>query len=202
MRPVPRIDVICKRCGSPFSVTESRLRAGRGRYCSKSCSVSAQMTKHGHSGKSWQSPTYNTWATMIQRCTNPAHPKFPAYGGGGVTVCEDWLDFSRFLADMGEKPEGTSLDRRDGAKGYEPGNCRWATPAEQMKNIRTNKRVLYGGELVLLIDLAAKLGVNKATLRHRIKNGWPEEIWGAQPHVMYSGQQRRRGKGLSRRYGG
>jgi hypothetical protein len=78
--------------------------------------------------------TYKSWEMMIQRCTNPAHDSYPDYGGRGITVDPRWRDFAAFLEDMGERPEGKTLDRIDPERGYEPGQCRWATQAEQVRN--------------------------------------------------------------------
>lgn len=78
---------------------------------------------------------YGAWHQMINRCENPNNSSYPRYGARGVTVCARWHDFRNFLADMGERPKGKTLDRIDGNKGYEPDNCRWATPAEQRLNI-------------------------------------------------------------------
>jgi hypothetical protein len=90
------------------------------------------MKKHGMYG----SPTYKSWDCMVQRCTNPKNKNFPDYGGSGVSVCDRWRDFVNFYADMGCRPEGTSLDRKDNALGYEPDNCRWADAYIQRKNQR------------------------------------------------------------------
>lgn len=79
---------------------------------------------------------------MIQRCTNPNNPAWRLYGGRGITVCARWRDFPAFLADMGERPNGLTLDRIDNDRGYEPGNCRWATWSEQRSNQRRNQREL------------------------------------------------------------
>jgi hypothetical protein len=76
---------------------------------------------------------------MIQRCTNQKHRRFADYGGRGITVCPAWWTFTSFLTDMGERPEGTTLDRVDVNGNYEPGNCRWATTSEQNKNRRPMK---------------------------------------------------------------
>jgi len=76
---------------------------------------------------------------MIRRCTRTNDPRYPDWGGRGITVCERWLKFPDFLADMGERPPGMTLDRINNDKGYEPGNCRWATPHEQQMNTRLFK---------------------------------------------------------------
>ena len=76
------------------------------------------------------------WQGMHNRCRNPDFNDWEHYGGRGITVCERWKDFSNFLQDMGERPEGTSIDRIDVNLGYTLGNCRWATPKEQAANKR------------------------------------------------------------------
>lgn len=173
--------VNCGTCGKQFETTQARRRNGRGKYCSKTCGNRATSTKHGHTTKTGQSRTYSTWAGMLQRCTNPKAEKYSRYGGAGIDVCDEWRSFARFLKDMGERPDGKTLDRIDSDKGYSKENCRWATPAEQQSHLRSNVIVWYRGEKFHLAALARKLGLKFTTLKYRINSGWPESRWAEQP---------------------
>ena len=122
---------------------------------------------HGHTGD----PVYNSWSNMIQRCTNPKHPSYPRYGGRGITVCADWRDGAKFIKwayDNGFKV-GLSIERIDNDGNYCPENCRWATRKEQQRNRQVNHRVTYGGETKCLTEWAEILGMNPATLHHRLE---------------------------------
>lgn len=113
---------------------------------------------------------------MLQRCNNPKDPSYGRYGAKGVRVCERWLAFENFLADMGLRPEGTTLDRRDGKSNYEPGNCRWATRSQQATNRGNNKRYEFQGESLTVREWAKRYGMNSITLETRInRHGWPIE---------------------------
>lgn len=86
-------------------------------------------------------PLYDIYMDMLGRCRRPTHQRYADYGGRGITVCERWrADFWSFVADMGERPPGRSLDRTDNDKGYSPDNCRWATAKEQRANRRPQRR--------------------------------------------------------------
>ena len=102
---------------------------------------------------------------MRSRCTSPSTAQFKHYGGRGITVCERWESFENFLADMGERPIGKTLDRIDVDGNYEPSNCRWATQSEQMNN--THRSVKYQGKT--LTEWSKELGVKYDTLSYRLR---------------------------------
>jgi len=111
---------------------------------------------------------------MIARCHKPTDPAWNNYGGRGITVTQKWLDsFEAFVSDMGLAPAGLSIDRIDNDRGYDPGNCRWATAKEQAMNRRSNRIVEWNGRSMTVTELAAFAPVNEKTLRARLSNNWP-----------------------------
>jgi hypothetical protein len=111
---------------------------------------------------------------MKARCFNPGSTSFADYGGAGITVCDRWLVFENFLADMGRKPSSAhSVERIDNAGGYEPGNCHWATVTDQANNRRSNVWFSHNGETLTLAQWARKVGVRYTTLHWRVRiAGW------------------------------
>ena len=122
--------------------------------------------RHGHAKRTGFSPTYISWVGMMQRCNYVGHAKYALYGGRGITVCERWHEFENFLADMGERPIGKSLDRIDSNKGYSPENCRWSTKSEQMRN--TRRALTFEGKP--LAQWAEESGVPYQTLKARLRD--------------------------------
>lgn len=121
-------------------------------------------------------PTANSYYTMIQRCHNPSNPNYKCYGAKGVTVCARWRkSFDSFVEDMGERPDGMTLDRIDPFGSYHPSNCRWATPEAQAQNKRDTIKVFIRGELLTIKEISAKYGLSPRTLRYRISCGKTED---------------------------
>jgi len=165
-------------CGVDKNVRADHLHDGlvMSCGCKKKELLSIAVTVHGHKTGAGETPTYSSWQSMLRRCLTPSTKGFKYWGGSGVTVCERWMDFSNFLADMGERPIGTTIDRHPNNNGnYEPGNCRWANWVEQAENKRTTITLAYMGKELRLKEWALILGVKRKTLWSRVKKGWPVE---------------------------
>lgn len=168
----------CKcECGNVTKVQSGSLKNGNTTSCG--ClhkeRVKEVRTKHGHSAHSQESRTYNTWKTMLKRCQNPNYKDFNNYGGRGIIVCERWQSFENFLADMGERPEGKTLDRKENDKGYYPENCKWADWFEQANNRRNNHFLTHNGKTQTLAQWTKELGFKRTTIITRLRHGWSIE---------------------------
>lgn len=152
-------------CGTEREVLSASLRTGKS-LCCGACGPNPDVLARKYR------TTWNSYVGMRQRCRYPGHAQYGDYGGRGI--CCLWETFSEFLADMGPRPPGTSLDRLDNDGPYCKENCRWATRAEQMLNRRTTVLVQWQGESIPLKTLAQRLGVNYDRLHkwHRT-NGLP-----------------------------
>jgi hypothetical protein len=106
---------------------------------------------------------------MLERCSRTNHPAFHRYGGRGITVCQRWREsFWAFVEDMGERPAGASIERIDNDKGYEPGNCKWATSKEQQRNRCNNRRIEFNGQTRTMAEWSEVTGIKLSALKNRL----------------------------------
>lgn len=145
-----RIKYVCLcDCGNESIVFGDPLRRGHTKSCG--CDKKIIMTKHGKHGTN----SYRTWDKMIQRCTNPNNHAYRYYGGSGIFVCSEWLDFKGFYKGMGDRPDGMTIDRLNHEDGYYKDNCIWATQEDQMRNTSRNIIVSISSKLITVSELAA-----------------------------------------------
>lgn len=127
--------------------------------------------KHGHGMKvdgKYGSPEHRVWRDMHRRCNSKSTGYYHRYGGRGIKVCERWHDFKAFLSDMGEKPEGMTIERIDNDGDYCPENCRWASRKEQARNTSTNRVENFWGESMCLSEAAEKYKVCTKALWYKL----------------------------------
>lgn len=155
-------------CGASKEMKPCDLISGKSVSCGCLRAERLREGLHVRHGQ-YASPTNKSWSSMIQRCTNANDPVYQKYGAKGITVCDRWLSFENFLTDMGDRPDGTTLDRWPNEKGnYEPGNCRWATPLQQSNNQTRNYRVEYMGVTYTIRELSEVTGIPYVYLRNRV----------------------------------
>jgi hypothetical protein len=124
----------------------------------------------------YDSPEYQVWATILQRCRNPKNAGFQGYGARGIGVDDEWLTFSNFYRDMGNRPSNShTVERIDNNGNYGPKNCRWATQKEQSRNKRSNKLIEYNGQVKCVADWNDHLGFGRGVVGSRLLSGWSIE---------------------------
>ncbi len=160
-------------CGREKVVRSCNLLAGQTLSCGcRNREARAERNhKHGQSARGGVTRAYKIWCGMIDRCTNPNAEFFPRYGGRGIAVCERWRDFRSFFADMGKPLDGQSIERINLNGHYEPGNCRWATAAEQARNTSRTRLITRNGVTKCLKDWCADLGLNYSATLRRVRSG-------------------------------
>lgn len=169
-------------CGATRVVGYSSLRRGTTTSCG--CymreRVSQTSRRHGHATRECGlSPEYGAWRAMVRRCHNPNQSNYPYYGGRGIVVCDGWRkDFAAFLAHIGPMPadgKRYSVDRIDNARGYEPGNVRWADRLAQANNKRNSRTITHAGRTLTIAQWARETGLTVGTITRRVRLGWTAE---------------------------
>lgn len=154
-------------CGERRNIRKGELLKGS----SKSCGCWTQDRRRARgTHRDTKSPEYRSWSMMLNRCFNRNSDDFAAYGGRGVTVCEEWQNsYVAFLESMGRRPSSAhSIERIKNDGNYTPDNCKWATPTEQANNRRSSRFVDFRGQRLTLAELARIANVNYGSLRSRL----------------------------------
>ncbi len=163
-------------CGETSRVETRKLRS------KKKCPVCAhkdqtdKITRHGHAKDKQRSSLYDVWLSMKQRCFNTNHSSYRDYGARGITVCERWLNFENFCADLPVKPaSGYQLNRIDNNKGYEPGNVNWVSPKKNCNNRRSSIFLTWNNKTMTLAEWALEIDLPYTALKQRRAKGWSVE---------------------------
>ncbi len=159
-------------CGTIMPIASYNLRSGGSQGCRK-CRCGGHNRTHGAPG----TRLHSIWAKMLDRCRNQNCKEFKHYGARGIAVCTEWQAFEPFrdwAVANGYEPHLT-IERRDNADGYHPGNCTWATMKTQCRNRRSNRFVPFNGRQVTLAEASEATGIRIGTLWRRLNLGWPPE---------------------------
>ena len=153
-------------CGNLVNVLGNSLTTGNTRSCGclQKTLVSRRLKTHGMTN----TKVYRIWQTMVSRCNNEKATGFHNYGGRGISVCGRWMEFEKFLNDMGLPPPKTSIDRIDNDGDYCQENCRWATRKEQAQNKRNNRNIYFNGKNLCLIEWARKFDMDQSSMGERL----------------------------------
>ena len=162
-------------CGNEKLIAYAELKKGRVKSCG--CWQRERMAALNKSHGMSSSKEFRSWMKAKDRCFNPKHPAYEKYGGRGIVMCDEWRNsFTAFYEYMGDCPRTYTLDRIDNSKGYEPGNCRWASKKEQAMNSCWPKLVTIDGVTKNLSEWATLNGLRKESVYNRInKLGWSVE---------------------------
>lgn len=144
-------------CGNEIIVASNHLQKTNG-----TASCGCARDTHGYSRVGAIHPLYRVWLAMRERCNNSSCSHYKWYGARGITVCQEWDDFETFKRDMGDRPEGRSLDRIDNNGPYSKENCRWATKQEQIWNTSKARWIEFNGQRKVLSEWARYFGVSSS----------------------------------------
>jgi len=159
------------QCGTVRYVQESSIKSNRSRSCG--CLLKegrGRPVRHGYSRRK-RAPEYKVWSSMLSRCRNQNDANWPRYGGVGITVCRRWYQFENFIEDMGKRPEGKRLGRKNVTKGYTKKNTLWVTMEESANNRRKSCLITFQGVRMTAARWGRKLGIPSSTLTNRILRG-------------------------------
>lgn len=174
-------------CGASTVSDSDALRSGRSKSCGCATveSTKARFTKHGNTNGEFR-VEWEAYRKMVARCHDPRNNAFCYYGARGIFVSEDWRgSFDVFLADMGRRPDGMTLERKDNNGPYSKGNCIWATRKAQQRNRRCNALLKINGETKTLAEWSEMSGIHRSTIEDRIERGWKPEDAITQPAHQY-----------------
>jgi hypothetical protein len=172
-----RTKVVCKCvCGNIKNVELHYFKTRLQKKCC--CDISKQMSERGKKGRkyiSFNNRIYQIWENMKQRCYNPKAKNYKNYGGRGIVVCDEWLNFNSFenWAINNGYQDSLTLDRKENNLNYTSDNCRWITNLEQQSNTRKNIKITYKGETLHISEWARRTGLCKSRIGYRFKVGWP-----------------------------
>ena len=170
-KPYGRVRMVLCECDCGGKLTVALVSLDSGKTVSCGCVRKSRLGDATRTHGKSRSATYLIWRSMKSRCLVPTNEHFSYYGGRGIAVCDRWMVFENFLADMGERPSGMTLDRINNNGNYEPGNCRWATRLTQSQNTRRNNVLTIKGETKCISEWARVSGVHIQTLLSRIRRG-------------------------------
>jgi hypothetical protein len=169
------------RCDCGRMVTAYGQDLAKGKIKSCGCLNAERIFKHGRS----RTPVYEAWKQIFQRCENPDCDAYKNYGARGITVDPSWRDFNVFIADMGERPEGYTLERKDNDGPYSKSNCIWANMKVQQNNSRRNRNLTAFGKTQNLTQWAKEYRMPRDRLHSRLRSGWElEEALIAAPQYL------------------
>lgn len=160
-------------CGKTVTVDGYSLRNGNTKSCG--CLVHERYPAHSITHGMTNTGEFNAWMSMRGRCNSKTHHAYPSYGGRGISVCSRWDSFQNFYADMGPRPEGMTIERRDNDGDYEPSNCVWATRIKQQRNRRTNRILTVNGISKCVSEWAEEIGIPFNVIHDRRRLGWSDE---------------------------
>lgn len=161
-------------CGGQTICTSADLKRGHSKSCG--CLQRERVKSTGEANRTHgltQHPEFNIWNCMIRRCCDTKHPRYADYGGRGITVCDRWRESpANFFADMGPRPRGYTIERKNNDRGYCPDNCEWIPKPDQNKNTRETRLISFNGETLHLAEWTRRLRMSHSVIQNRLKRGW------------------------------